>query len=87
MYNGTENKQLQALVLRQLQNLKLNEDIDRLQRAVDKFKEDKGRLPQSLLELVRAGYVDRIPEEDPYGGRYYLDKDKVQSTTPPSERG
>jgi tetratricopeptide (TPR) repeat protein len=87
MYNTTENKQLRALVVRQLQNLKLNEETDRLQAAVDKFREDRGRLPENLHELVREGYVDRVPPRDPFDGEYVLDGAKVRSTTPPSQRG
>jgi tetratricopeptide (TPR) repeat protein len=85
IYDGTENKALRALVVRQLRNLKLQKTLDRLQEAVQKFQENNRRLPDGLGELVKAGYVARIPEE-PYGGRYFLQDGKVRTTTPPSQR-
>jgi len=86
MYNATENKRLRELVVRQLRNLRLTETLDRLQRAVDRFQEDRRRLPAGLDELAATGYVDGVPERDPYGGRYFLDDGKVRTTTPPGAR-
>lgn len=85
IYRGTENKALRALVVRQLRRLKLDESLVRLQQALDAFREDRGRPPAGLLELVHAGYIDRIPDE-PYGGRYFIENGTVQSSTPPSQR-
>ncbi len=82
---GTENRALKALVVRQLKNLDLSEAMDRLQKAVRRFQEDRRRLPADLRELQAAGYVERIPEE-PYGGRFYLKDGRVLTTTPPSQR-
>lgn len=85
IYQGTDNRALKALVLRQLRALKLEEGIARLQAAVDRFREEQGRYPAELAGLVRAGYISSLPEE-PYGGRYYLDEGRVESTTPPGQR-
>jgi tetratricopeptide (TPR) repeat protein len=82
---GTENRALKALVLRQLKGLQFDEGLDRLQKAVLRFQEDRRRLPGDLSELVAAGYIDRIPEE-PYGGQFVLKSGKVQTTTPPNRR-
>jgi hypothetical protein len=85
IYNGTENRALRALVVRQLKNLKFEESLGLLQKAVQKFQEDRKRYPTGLRELIDAGYLDRVPEE-PYGGRFMLKDGKVQSTTPVSQR-
>jgi hypothetical protein len=85
IYNATENKALRALVIRQLRNLKLEQAVERLQQAVHQFRVKEGRLPVSLGELVRAACIDRIPDE-PFGGRFYLDGEKVRTTTPASQR-
>jgi hypothetical protein len=53
---------------------------------VDRFQEDRRRPPADLVELVRAGYVERIPDHDPYGGTYFLEGGKVRTTTPPGAR-
>ena len=82
---GTENRALKALVLRQLKGLLFDEGLDRLQKAVLQFRDDKERLPGDLYELLAAGYIDRIPEE-PYGGQFVLKDGKVQTTTPPNRR-
>ncbi|MFO7675532.1 MAG: hypothetical protein R6X12_04365 [bacterium] len=81
IYRSTDNRRIRELVVRQLRLLRLNEDLARLQEAVDRFREDYGRLPGGLDELVRAGLVLALPEE-PYGGRYFLDGGEVRSSTP-----
>jgi hypothetical protein len=88
---GTENRALKALVVRQLKNLAFEETIALLQQAVQKFQEDKKRMPADTEgypfynELLDAGYIERVPEE-PFGGRFYLKDGKVLTTTPPSQR-
>jgi tetratricopeptide (TPR) repeat protein len=56
----------------QLKLAVLERDAQRLERAVARFREQRGRAPTSLAELVRAGLVESIPE-DPFGGRYEWD--------------
>ena len=82
---GTENRALKALVVRQLKNLITEEAIDDLQKAAQRFLEDKRRPPGDLSELVDAGYIERIPDE-PYGGQFVIRNGKVLTTTPPSQR-
>lgn len=85
VYYSTENRKLRELVVRQLKSLKLEEGLALLQNAVDKFREEAGRYPQNLEELVKRGYVSGLPEE-PFGGRFYVDNGRVRSTTPPTSR-
>lgn len=85
IYNSTENRRIRELAVRQLKAVKLSQDTARLQDAVNRFREDKGRLPERLDELVRFGYTGLLPEE-PYGGRYYLEGDRVRSSTPARDR-
>jgi len=86
LYNGTQNKALKALVLRQLRKLSLDESLAKLQAAADRFRQDRGRVPATLSELVGAGYVPEVPRE-PFGGEFYLDNGTVRSTTPVNQRG
>lgn len=83
LYYTTENKKLREVIIRQLQALKLEENLARLQDAIDSFFEKEGRFPGKIEELVWRGYVKKIPEE-PFGGRYFLQDGKVRSTTKPS---
>jgi hypothetical protein len=86
LYYSTDNKKLKELIVRQLKWLKLEEGLATIQRAVDQFIEKEKRSPASIQELLNRGYLRELPEE-PYGGRYYLDGNKVRTTTPPSRRG
>jgi len=82
LYYSTENKKLRELIIRQLQVLKLEEGIARLQEAVDQFYEKEKRLPHRIEELIGQGYIKEIPEE-PFGGKYFIENGKVRSTTQP----
>jgi len=46
-------------------------DMQRLESAVEAYREKTGRLPMELTDLVREGMITRIPDE-PHGGRYLL---------------
>src|SRR5437868_15550045 len=41
----------------------LREDLHELRRAIDMYTEDKRKSPQSLDDLVSAGYVKAIPKD------------------------
>lgn len=51
-----------------------------LERQVAAYVANFGKQPMSLQELLRAGLIDRLPQ-DPYGGSYYLDVDGSIKTT------
>lgn len=82
LYYTTENKKLRELIIRQLKWLKVEEAVARLQKAVEEFREKEGRFPVNLEELLRHGYIDKIPEE-PFGGEYLIEQGRVRSTTQP----
>ena len=46
----------------------LRYDLDTMRKLIDQYAADKGKLPQSLDELVKAGYIKNIPT-DPLSGR------------------
>lgn len=46
----------------------LRDDLRKMRSLIDQFAADKGRLPQSLEELVSAGYMREIPT-DPFTGQ------------------
>lgn len=39
----------------------LMNDLDEMRRAIDKYTADKEQAPQSLQDLVTAGYLRRVP--------------------------
>ena len=46
----------------------LRDDLRKMRSLIDQFAADKGRLPQSLDDLVSAGYMRDIPI-DPFTGQ------------------
>ena len=59
----------------------LERDAQALERAVERFRQARGRDPASLDELVWTGSVASIPK-DPFGGtyRWFPEERKVHST-------
>ena len=52
-----------------------------IEEAIEKFKAQKGRVPEPLNELVTAGYLAELPV-DPYGGQWgLLENGRVFSTS------
>ena len=51
-----------------------------LEQTIRKFELEQKRLPSSLKELKTSGYIDEIPS-DPYGGRFYMEKNGKVATT------
>ena len=46
----------------------LRDDLRKMRSLIDQFAADKGRLPQSLDELVTEGYMREVPV-DPFTGQ------------------
>ena len=46
----------------------LKDDLRKMRALIDQFAADKGRLPQSLDELVSEGYMREVPV-DPFTGQ------------------
>ena len=46
----------------------LKDDLRKMRSLIDQFAADKGRLPQSLDELVSEGYMREVPN-DPFTGQ------------------
>ncbi len=46
----------------------LKDDLRKMRSLIDQFAADKGRLPQSLDELVSSGYMREVPI-DPFTGQ------------------
>ncbi|MBD0326114.1 MAG: prepilin-type N-terminal cleavage/methylation domain-containing protein [Pyrinomonadaceae bacterium] len=47
----------------------LRDDLFQMRKLIDQYAADKGKLPQSLDELVTAGYLREIPEDPITGER------------------
>lgn len=54
--------------------LKMEQDLERIEAAMARYRSERGAPPPSLQALVDAGYLRAIPPE-PHGGAYLLGKD------------
>ncbi|NDY42726.1 hypothetical protein G3N55_07715 [Dissulfurirhabdus thermomarina] len=73
----TRDPRTRASLLRRRQAL---EAVAVIEKAVAAFRREKGRFPKDIEELVRSGLLASIPA-DPYGGRFYLDREGRVDTT------
>jgi tetratricopeptide (TPR) repeat protein len=55
-------------------------EVLKIERARDGFRQENGRLPNSIDELLVRGYLPDGPV-DPYGGRFYLEPNGEVATT------
>lgn len=78
MISTSRNEKIRKHLLTRAEAL---ERILQLEKAVTTYNQRFHRVPENLEELVRAGILERIPE-DPYGGTFYLDEQgKVRTTS------
>jgi hypothetical protein len=61
-----------AIATRQIRTLTVRADVQDLDAAIAAYREQKGRLPRRLDELVRVGIVRALPQ-DPDGEAYAYD--------------
>ena len=59
--------------------IKTELDIQYINKKIQEFTQEVGRLPVSLRELVTHGYLDSIPAE-PHGERFVIRDGKAQTT-------
>lgn len=77
MEKGAQDKQTRKIY--HIRRLAL-QAVSTIQAAVNKFKEQNGRLPTNLQEITKQKFLIRLPE-DPYGGQFYLDTSGTVRTT------
>ena len=53
--------------LRHAHEAALKQDLHTMREAIDQYTQDKNKAPQSLQDVVEAGYLGRIPV-DPFTG-------------------
>ncbi|AMV71813.1 hypothetical protein JCM30471_01270 [Desulfuromonas carbonis] len=68
MIAETEDPRFRAPLEKRLLAL---ERAEKLELLVNRFKEETGRSPAAVNELVERGYIDSLPE-DPYGGKWVI---------------
>lgn len=84
MYEESKDEQVRAQLLVRMKEVMIERDVQRLNRAVERFAARYHRQPTALTDLVDGGIVESLPAE-PLGGRYYLDSTdhQVKSSSRP----
>jgi len=81
VYENEKQDQLKKNALNHLAAIRSDEIVLALERAIARFRLEKGRGPTSLNELYSAGYIPGIPL-DPLGYPYKLEDGRVQLAFP-----
>jgi hypothetical protein len=78
---SAEDPQIRENAINRLIALDVDEDVRRLQRIVDTYRQETGTVPSSFRELVWAGMLRRLPV-DPKGHAYELHHGRVEVNNP-----
>jgi tetratricopeptide (TPR) repeat protein len=70
-YQSTTEAQIRENAVQHLLALQVDEDVTRLEQVVEKYREQTGRLPASMGDLERAGFIHGTAT-DPKGRPYKL---------------
>jgi len=60
-YQSTKDEQIRENAVAHLLALQVDEDVTRLEQVVEKYREQAGRLPASMGDLERAGFIQGTP--------------------------
>lgn len=72
MIKSAPNKNQKEKLIQRKKEVLVNFHLDLLDTSVEKFYNEYGRYPNSELEIVDKGVIEKIPDE-PFGGKYYYD--------------
>ena len=73
-YQSTKEAGIRENAVEHLLALQVDEDVTRLEQVVEKYRVQSGRLPASMSDLERAGFIHGTPA-DPKGNPYKLMQD------------
>ncbi|MGA8538461.1 MAG: hypothetical protein WB566_03130 [Terriglobales bacterium] len=70
-YQSTKEAQVRENAVQHLLALQVDEEVTRLEQVVEKYRAETGRLPESMGDLERAGFIHGA-QVDPKGHLYKL---------------
>lgn len=70
-YDSTKEPRIRQNAVEHLVALRVDEDVTRLEEIVEKYRQQTGRLPASMSDLERAGFIRGTPV-DPRGRPYKI---------------
>ncbi len=81
IYKTAKDERIKKIASNHLYNITATIDIQKINEAIEKFKESYGRNPMELSQLVRAGFLDSLPK-DLDGKEYIYDSQTGEVKTP-----
>lgn len=81
IYKTAKDERIKKIASNHLYNITATIDIQKINEAIEKFKESYGRNPMELSQLVRAGFLDSLPK-DLDGKEYTYDSRTGEVKTP-----
>ena len=83
-YQTTKEAGIRENAVAHLLALQVDEEVTRLEKVVDQYHQQSGRLPASMADLERAGFIHGTPS-DPKGHPYQLMSDgRIEVQNPES---
>jgi len=70
-YESSKDPRIRQNAVEHLLALQVDEEVTQLEHQVEKYRDESGRLPGSMIDLERAGLIRGIPN-DPKGQPYKL---------------
>ena len=82
IYETTKDERTKKIASNHLYNIKATIDIEKINEAIEKFKERYDRNPMELSQLVRAGFLDYLPKD--LDGEEYIYDSRTGEVKPPT---
>lgn len=72
LYDGARSDLEKSVAKYYLDKIKLEEEMDHLQKMAEEYRRANKSYPNSLHDLISAGLINSVPK-DPFNRRYYWD--------------
>lgn len=84
LWRQTQDSEMREVLEKRAKEIMIEQDIQRLESAVQRYRNKQGVYPKTLGDLIARGYLNQLPQE-PFGGSYELDSrtGTVRSSTHP----
>jgi len=84
LWRQTQDAGMREVLEKRAKEVMIERDIRLLESAVQRYREQRGRIPGRLQDLVQSGILPALPQE-PFGGSYHLDSrtGNISSSTHP----
>ncbi len=86
MLDTLDDEKLRVVYRERRKLLELELELEHLNLAVAAFRNQHGKNPEALDDLVSGGLVRGYPQHDPLGGSYYLGNDGLVHSTNDDKR-